>query len=505
MKKVMLVDDEKLILQGLSNIIEWEELGFNIVHMAEDGVEALELFKKEPVDVIVTDINMPRLTGLELLKSIKDENKDVKFIILSGYDEFSYAKKAIKLGVENYILKPINEEELEEALIKVRNDIDEERKNESKLLDRNRSLISFLEAKTIDYENKYIQSITKSNSEDMYYTVSVIVPSNKEIKIDKNINKILNIDLNIKYECVYKLDGSLVVINAFKNTYSRDEVLSYFKKVKELLAKEHEKEIFIGIGDSVKSIDELNLSYKSAVKLKKYILTDGYNVCLCSEKISSIKENNRNFAKEIENINSLIIEKNKEEIKKYISEIFDDYDLTPKNIYDLSIKIIILINKISEEFKIDKKYSNYGLSDTIVELCNESKRDNVKSFIISELEELISLMNAGVIKYSPVVSQIINCINERYYEELSLKTLAQQYNINSSYLGQIFTKEVGYSFSDYLNRVKNKKAKDLILNTNKRINDIAKEVGYIDTSYFYRKFKKYYGVCPSTLREMKNY
>ena len=88
---------------------------------------------------------------------------------------------------------------------------------------------------------------------------------------------------------------------------------------------------------------------------------------------------------------------------------------------------------------------------------------------------------------------------------MSLKTLAQKYNVNSSYLGQIFNKEVGVSFSEYLNKIKNTKAKELILNTNMKINDIAKSVGYIDTSYFYRKFKKYFGVSPSTIRDMKRY
>ena len=192
-------------------------------------------------------------------------------------------------------------------------------------------------------------------------------------------------------------------------------------------------------------------------------------------------------------------------LKEYINDLFDDPKLTPKNIYDLSIKIILLTDSISEEFKLDNKYSKDSLSNTIVELCNESNRDNVKSFLIRELEELGRLMNINVIKYSPVIQQIINSVNEKYYEELSLKTLAHQYNINSSYLGQIFTKELGVSFSEYLNSTKNMKAKELILNTNMKINDIAKAVGYSDTSYFYRKFKKYYGVCPSTLREIKNY
>ena len=115
------------------------------------------------------------------------------------------------------------------------------------------------------------------------------------------------------------------------------------------------------------------------------------------------------------------------------------------------------------------------------------------------------IMNTSVVKYTPIVQQVVNYIDEKYFEEVSLKTLSQKYNINSSYLGQIFAKEVGYSFSEYLNRVKNMKAKELILNTNMKMNDIAKQVGYYETSYFYRKFKDFYGVSPATLREFKNY
>lgn len=140
MYKVMLVDDEKLILQGLLNIIEWDKLDLEVIHLAEDGMEALEKFKDNPVDIIVTDINMPRLTGLELLKEIKALDSNVKFIILSGYDEFSYARTAIKLGVENYILKPIDEEELESSLKKLKKKIEEEKSKDIKVLEKNRLL-----------------------------------------------------------------------------------------------------------------------------------------------------------------------------------------------------------------------------------------------------------------------------------------------------------------------------------------------------------------------------
>ena len=169
------------------------------------------------------------------------------------------------------------------------------------------------------------------------------------------------------------------------------------------------------------------------------------------------------------------------------------------------MKILFLLDGIVEEFKVEKQYTGNSLGEEIVALCSEDTREDIKTLLCSEIREVIELMHPTTIKYSPVIQQIISYVNENYYEEVSLKTLARKYNINTSYLGQVFTKEVGCSFSEYLNKTKNMKAKDLILNTNMKINDIAKKVGYLDTSYFYRKFKKYYGVCPSTLRNIKNY
>ena len=116
MKKVMIVEDEELILQGIRNIIDWEALGLDVVHMAHDGMEALELWEKEPVHIVVTDISMPEMDGLILLRKIREMDEQVRFIILTGYDEFSYAREAVRLDVENYILKPVNEEELERQL-----------------------------------------------------------------------------------------------------------------------------------------------------------------------------------------------------------------------------------------------------------------------------------------------------------------------------------------------------------------------------------------------------
>ena len=113
----MLVEDEELILMGIKSIVDWDRLGLELVHMAHDGLEALKLWEERPVDIIVSDIDMPGMNGLELLKEIRKRDDRVRCIILTGYDRFEYAQKAISLDIENYILKPIDEEELEKQLI----------------------------------------------------------------------------------------------------------------------------------------------------------------------------------------------------------------------------------------------------------------------------------------------------------------------------------------------------------------------------------------------------
>lgn len=506
MYNVMIVDDENLIIQGLINIIEWEEIGLKVVETSQNGHEALEKFKNNPVDIIVTDISMPKVTGLELIKEVRKLRPKTKFIILTGYDEFVYAKEAIEFGVESYILKPINEEELKDSLVNITKYLDEKKQEKNNILDRNSKLIKYIEEKLNKNYIYNMKDLLSIETENKAYTVANIVITREEKEGSYiNINEVIQNNTEGNYEILKKYNDQEILINSWDVNISRNEIINYYEKIRDKLSEKYNVFIFISIGSLVFDIKELSESYRFANELKKYILTEGINKCIYKEKLKIVKKTNRRFKEEIEHINKLIIEKNIQEIEKIICDVLDDEELTPENIYNFSIKVVILIDSILNEFMINKKYVDDSLSNTIINLCNERSRKNIKSFIIREIEELVEAMYLNPVKFSPIVQQIVNIISDRYYEDLSLKTLSDEYNINSSYLGQIFSKETESSFSEYLNKTRNIKAKDLILNTNMRINDISNQVGYSDTSYFYRKFKKYYGVSPSTLREMKNY
>lgn len=504
MYKVMLVDDERLILQGVLNIIDWEKLGMEVIHMAENGKEALDKYKENPVDIIITDINMPVITGLELIMKIKEINKRAKFIVLSGYDEFSYARTAMKYGVENYILKPINEEELEAALIDINKKIKDEKEEENIILEKNSILMKLLNGNVDSNELYYLKDIIRLEFKNKYYTVSNILFNNKDIKNKIDVQNLIDVNTSDKYEIIYKFNGDIILINSWNTDVNDESINKYYDTILKKLSSEFD-EVFIAVGDKVESIEDIPKSYADSNIIKKYILTEGYNSCLYKNDIVKITNKNRSFNKEIEYLNKIIIEKNEDKTLEYIEKIFKNEELAPEDIYDLSIKILLLIDKISEDFRLSKNYKDETLSSVIVSIYDASTIDRIKEIITNQVIELSKVMNTNIVKYTPIVQQVVNYIDEGYFEEVSLKTLSQKYNINSSYLGQIFTKEVGYSFSEYLNKIRNMKAKELILNTNMKINDIAKEVGYYETSYFYRKFKEFYGVSPATLREFKNY
>lgn len=505
MYKVMIVDDEPLILQGLKNIIEWDKLGFEIVSSCENGEKAYAEYKLNPVDLIITDINMPKLTGLELIKKLRLDGENVKCIILSGYDDFKFAQNAIKLGVEDYILKPIDEEALELILDKVYRYFEDTKKKQHLLIDKNIKLGDLLRGKLSGEELEEIKSVLNIKLRDSAYTVTNIAYNKGN---DENfiigLQEVLDASSNTKYELVKVFDGQIFILNSWQLDIGIFDIKEYFDNILVKINNNLEAEAFISIGTIVKSVDSIVESYDNVNELKKYILIEGNNKCIDDSIVEYRKDVGINILETVDDLHRLILDKNLSSIQKYIDESLSNKELSPSEIYDLAIKMIILIDRISEEFALSK-YGQTGLSTAIINICQEKTLEGISEFILNEIKDLIDKMNSYNENYSPVVQQVIQTIHLHCDEELSLKTLALKYNMNSSYLGQIFSKEVGVAFSEYLNKTKNMKAKELILNTNMKINDVAKAVGYLDTSYFYRKFKKYYGVSPSTLRELKNY
>lgn len=468
------------------------------------------------MDLVVTDVEMPVMNGLNLLREIRGRDERVRFVILTGYDEFEYARKAIPLDVEDYILKPIDEEQLEavakKALLKLR---EMDRDNAKDMEDRI-GWQKFLEGGSSEEEQKTFLSLFPRVKKAELLSAAVMKIDSRSMR-KGDMSELLSILQEEACRVIHLGTDTLLLIDSFQTDYTwnggegetagkiRGEIHSRFSCLQNRLESELGIFTFISIGPSFTDYEKLPDAYREAMRMQKYRMLDGYGSCVDDNHIRN--RESKDVAIDETQLRKMILQKDRDGAINYIEDLFINNirkDTDVNNLYQTALKIAMLLWDIKGEYKLEEK-NMQDLSDMVEGIYGAEDIFGLKAMFISEISEIITYLHTENSAYTPVVKQIMAEVQKNYREELSLKTLAYKYHMNASYLGQIFQKEVGCSFTQYLSNIKNGIAKDLILNTNRRINDIAQEVGYTDTSYFYRKFKQCYGVSPASLREMKKY
>lgn len=505
MKKVMLIEDEELILEGLSNILDWDELNMEVVHKAHNGEEALRCWKSQPVDVVITDINMPVMNGLELLRELRNIDKRVRFIILTGYDEFEYARKAINLDVEDYILKPIDEEKLEFTLRTAYDKLAEFDREKAVNIDDEAGWLCFLRG-SLDKEEgeKYLKILPKiADGMSVYSAVMKIeMESLKTVKISDLLIELQKSEKNLRF--IYLSSDSLFLLLYTDN--DENVVYKFFLSLQSQIESTYGVLTFISMASPFKDYRRLPACYREIMKLQKYQVIEGYGSCVNPRRIENRKS--EDISIDGSTLRKMIFSRKKDAALRYIEDLFFNNikkDIAVEDIYQMALNIAMILQNVKSEYNLNDRKNMQNLTEIIDRIYHAEDLFSLKTIFIGEIIQIIDYLHEDDSQYTPVIKQIMAEVEKNYKEDMNLKMLAHKYNMNASYLGQIFQKEVGCSFAHYLSNKKNGVAKDLILNTNMKINDIAKEVGYPDTSYFYRKFKKCYGVSPATLREMKKY
>jgi two-component system response regulator YesN len=508
MYKVMIVEDEEFILQGLCHIVDWDELGLKVVHKAQDGIEALDMWNKEVVDIVITDICMPDMGGLELLKKLREKSIEARFIILSGYDQFEYARQAIPLDVEEYIIKPIDEEKLTAVLSETIKKIDDMHQK------KNYSIDELLKAERLLGENGLVNE-TNSLVEEwkQSFRKPYIVFANMRFRtndlVEDSLARIvhsISSEERDEIRIIFTEKNELLLIESYdvNDKYSPRE---FFSKIQKKIENSYGFLTFVSVGPILSDWNDLAKAYKQTKKLQKYIIFEGYGSCIDESYINNRENTTINL--EEDKLYSFIIGRDKDAAIAYLEDLFINNIKKNKNsfevVYKMLVDLIIMLQKIKEEYEINKTKNRLNVSELLDEINRADDITEIKGALFMEVIEIIEILQIENSQYSPVVKQIMAKVKNNYKEDMSLKTLADKFNMNPSYLGQIFLKEVGCTFAQYLNHTRNKVGRDLILRTNMRMNDIATEIGYVDVSYFYRMFKKYYGVSPASLREIKKY
>ncbi len=523
--KVMLIDDEPIIMQGLSKLIDWEAEGYEIVSMAQNGKDALGYLKENEVDLIITDIRMPEMDGMEFIKQVRETKlSDAYIILLSGYSDFGYAKQAIKYNCADYILKPIQEKVLLESLHNVamkKRKVIQRQKDDMHLrricLEKN--IFELLRGSFDNNAVEYVKEHMRILGNISYVHIRMENISYLKELADDEIN-MLKKELYDACVSYLQTDSDHLLFNNYgmEESYdigliycdymakeagmSKEEFLLKFQRRVE--AKVDKIHVSLLVGKPVEEIPKISNSYSSACVLRTLkgfkerkavyyyeedIHTNPNKVLICKKSLdrlitaieqnqhSEIEESTKLFFLEMEelgmeeetismNINYLLFQLihlaveqdesvNQEEVMLFIGEKISSKGISPKE------------HNYLLEFA-------YEYTDYLIQL-----RKNASKGILQELEKEVRL---------------------HYGENLTLRELSQKYYVNSSYLGQVFRKKYGQSFKDYLCSYRISMAAKELLQTDKKIGQIAEEVGYHDTDYFITKFIEQIGCTPAKYR-----
>lgn len=535
MQKVFLVEDEIVVREGIKNNINWEKEGFLFVGEASDGELAYPMIKSAKPDILITDIKMPFMDGLELSQMVRREFPDIKIIILSGYNEFEYAKQAIQIGVTDYLLKPISSSKLMEAIYKVRDMIRKEamEKEMVELYKKEMGEKIVLEKKRFFFDivqNKLSlsQVVEKGNQLGIdlaagAYNIILLMVNVKEnplhyssnlISARKEIDTLLKNEREVvEFEC--ENDVIAIIVKAENEMLLEALLQQYQKQLLTILKEKEDIEYFGGIGSSVLRISELQDSYYVANKAfsARYFMKP--NQILKGDKLSSWNHVNHDsidmHAIDSEKMNKTFLDKflkngTREEIDHFVEEYFKSVGNSNMNsllfrqytIMNLYFCILVFMENIgySKEESVKELDSFHNLEEIIISV------DDSKNYMRKLFHKAFGLRdNVSRQKYGDIMKTACEYMEEHYYEDdISLNTVASVVNISPTYFSAIFSQEMGQTFTEFLTQTRINKAKELLMCTNKKTTEIGLMVGYKDSHYFSYIFKKTQQCTPKEYR-----
>jgi two-component system response regulator YesN len=513
MLKVLIIDDEPFISKGLSEKIDWPALGCEICGMASNGYEGKKLINQLKPDIVVSDIVMPGHTGLELAEFVHQNHKDILMILLSGYDEFTFAKEAFKYGVFDYLLKPTVVDEVMAVIKNAVNTIEQKRDKE----------------KNYEYlENALQESIPIIEQSLLYQmTVKGIVPTqNIKQSIDLTPGKgaviTVEMDSDIQNDTVTKSikdllqtknmearfvthDQKLLVIPSFSLLLPDKVVETRLKDIAEHILSyfsfEDRIHVSMGIGGMFTSINTLHSSYLQSIKAlsRGYFVGKG-KIHIYSE--SSTEHFNNNFSAEL----SIFIEKFEEwELEKILLQIEGlfkelkytfDRQLVLNLCLELLIKLGLIVAKWDKNFSMTVGYEQLERCKTFEQLLEYMKQTCVK--VKNHLYETMNKNNLGV------VEQAKRIIEQQYGNpDLNAQFIAEQLDVSVSYLSRTFKKDTGENLSNFLTEKRIQVAQKLLTTTDLKANEVSIMVGFLDARYFGQVFKKIMRTTPSEYKKCK--
>lgn len=534
MLKVVLVDDEEIIRDGILRCLSWEELGFQVAGQAEDGELALQVIEDTRPDVIITDIKMPFMDGLELIERIKPLYPATYIIIISGHEEFRYAQKAIKLGAYDYILKPIEPEYLKSVLINIRHD-DLQQKQTAAEIDRMKAKISEnlpllqefffkslvrgkIQPDSLDAKLEELQIEFRGN----FYGAAIIqsddyctpTPGDGE-SADQPDSTFINtiMEAGKKQPAVIIFDnnpGEAVILAAAADQGTLDKKLKIiFAETRSKMDENCGSTITIAVGGDYGPMLNLAKSYSEALEALNYKFILGKNRDIYFNELDKAPKNEFEALTDYDEAEIITAIKlaDQKQIKEKMGWLLSKMQsqgihsslymqLVAGNLYLQALKILKDAGGSPEEIFNDPftVYHKIIARQTLKDMHNE---------LLNVLFRITDFINIKKFKrFYQVIEKAKDYLQKNYAkDDLSLEEAAQYVNMSSCYFSYIFRQETGLNFIDFLTKTRLERAKELLALSDSKSYEVSYQVGYNNPTYFSTLFKKYFGVTPT---EYKN-
>lgn len=550
MVKLFLCEDEIVMRDGIKKHIDWEKEGIEFAGEASDGELAYPMIIEQKPDILLTDIKMPFMDGLELSELVKKELPNIKIIILSGYDEFAYAQRAVSLGVTEYLLKPISPAKLKESIRSIAEKIEEERalgtseaewareeQAERLELERNRlfdTLIMNNMSTSEVLDKAKDQGIVLTARVYQMMLISLTVAGESAYSFSESRNRLkaeLESGVDGKAGIVFfdrGINGFAILITADSETEAERIAHETVTDIMELLEKYSDLEFFIGVGGAVNRLSEIrNTFYEASRALANRFLMEGTDKRIVfAERGRSGEPGNeeKKGASDAEKADRVNIEPvlDSESPHKAIESFLRTGTTTEAEplldsifsaIGEQNTNSLIFLNYITMDIYLSMarflKEIGADISDAgkecgdINDLVNSSKsaaeiRESLKKYLFKVLEIRDS---TSAKKYSRILSNAVSYIDDNFAnEDISLNRVSSYVNISPNHFSTIFSQEMGKTFIEYLIGKRMEKAKELLMTTDMRSSEIAYVVGYKDPHYFSYTFKKTQGMTTKEFR-----
>lgn len=497
-RTVLIVDDELLVRIGIRHSIDWEQYHLKITGEASDGMEALRLLHQTWPDVMILDINMPNMDGLEVLQKIHEEKCKVKVIVLTCYEELEYAKKALKLGACDYVLKSsIGENGLKNALEELVFEEENAAENSGDFLQSQEDILTCI------IEGHPSSAKMLAIKEDHLFCIGIRILQMKEVE-KRYLNKKENY-FHVSFRSIamqvlagqkeyvflqFQPDLALIYMS-FSSLHSVQECMIKVRQITErlvwALSQYMAVQVRVGVSQVHYHFTDIQKAYQEACEAIQYgILKPGKNIFYYE---SGYKDQSENiYPSKKREIKALLYSQKYEEALKKIKDTFFQLSWEERRMLPETVEFLKEIVSLIESTEDCQEQLAASL-DTIETF------DDIKQIVTRQLEAYI------VKNENFLIQKVENYLKEHYRKAIALADIAGYMGLSESYVSRLFNKETGMNISTYVNQLRIAKAKELLKNTNMKIYEISEAVGYSSTTVFHITFKKMTGMTPADYRK----